>query len=259
MRRQLRRHDFDIDSYRILTRTAARAAFPCPAAATWPRRIVELTPPRYASSLRARAASATCWRASCATSARATCASARWAWSSPGRWRSPTAPAWNRAWPAACSWSSPSSTRRARRSFYEATARHRLAAHIDPARTLACDFTGKHPDHHAHPFRRAASQGCHLRSVARCHRTPAGHRARAARGARARACQRTEDHRVASTCPARDCTGAAIAPRPARRRCAKISRRASCCAPAGRRSRAQRRASSSIPCAARARWSSRPP
>ena len=32
-----------------------------------------------------------------------------------------------------------------RRSFYEAARAIDWRAHIDPARTLACDFTGKHP------------------------------------------------------------------------------------------------------------------
>ena len=50
--------------------------------------------------------------------------------------------------------------------FYEAARAIDWRAHIDPARTLACDFTGKHPDHHAYAIRRAAPQGCDLRSVA---------------------------------------------------------------------------------------------
>ena len=47
--------------------------------------------------------------------------------------------------------------------------------------------------------------------------------------------------RSPSTCRARACIGAAIARRPARRRCARTSPPESCCAPAGRRSRKARR------------------
>ena len=64
------------------------------------------------------------------------------------------------------------------------------SAHIDPARTLACEFTGTHPTITHTPFRRAAAQGRHLRPPARRHRHAAGCRAVAAGGAGARARQR---------------------------------------------------------------------
>ena len=83
-------------------------------------------------------------------------------------------------------------TRPTRRSFYEAARAIDWRAHIDPARTLACDFTGKHPNITHTRFGALRLKDAHLRSVARRHRPPSRHLARAPRGARARACQRSE-------------------------------------------------------------------
>ncbi len=81
-------------------------------------------------------------------------------------------------------------------AFYEAVRAIDWRAHIDPSRTLACDFTGKHPEITHTRFGALRLKDGDLRPVARGHRSPARHRARAARGARACACERTQGHRV---------------------------------------------------------------
>ena len=81
-------------------------------------------------------------------------------------------------------------------SFYDAARAIDWRKHIDPARTLACDFSGKHPEitHTRFGALRLKDAICdQLRDTTG---QPPGHRDRAARGARARACQRPERHRV---------------------------------------------------------------
>ena len=120
--------------------------------------------------------------------------------------------------------------------------------------TLACEFTGRHPAITQYAFRRAAAQGWHLRQLREQTGTRPDVAAGAPRGARACACPGARtDHAVAGYGGRRVCTGAAIASRPARRRCGRISPRACCCAHAGTRWRRAAR-SSSTRCVAQARW-----
>ena len=109
-------------------------------------------------------------------------------------------------------------------------------AHVDPARTLACEFTRPAPGDHAHAVRRAAAQGRDLRPAARDARargrisTRSGPRCACTRMPTARR------SRCTSIWRARACIAAATAAQAARRRCARTSPPACCCAPAGRRS-----------------------
>ena len=89
-------------------------------------------------------------------------------------------------------------TRRAGRgAVLRSGARHRLACAHRSGADPGLRLHRKASHHHAHSLRLAAAQGCHLRPVARCHGTTARYLARTSGGARARTCQRTENHGVA--------------------------------------------------------------
>ena len=141
-------------------------------------------------------------------------------------------------------------------SFYEAAARHRLAQRTSIRRARwPATSRANIPRSRTRASARCVSR---TRSAISCAMPPAA--VPTSRPiVRRCACTRMPTARTSrcpSICRARVCIGADIARRPARRRCARTSRPASCCARAGRRNRRPPR-SSSIPCAARARWSSK--
>ena len=259
--RELRaRRDFDIDElpHPHAACCASRASCRCPrhpACASTTRGIDSpafrrLEPARLRRPVGARAAR---------RAARPTCASARSAWSSPGRWRWPIAPAWNRASAAACSsWSAqfdaPTDAQLLRRR-----ARHRLACAHRSGAHAGLRLHRQTSRDHAHALRRAAPQGRHLRSAARRHRCagptsrPSGPAVRVhahANGPEGHGVHRSVGRGPASARLSRAGRRGAAA-RESRRRHPDARRLA------GEIRRPRR--SSSIPCAARARWSSRPP
>ena len=172
-----------------------------------------------------------------------------------GSLRAGTAPACGRAWRAACCWRWRDFQAPDTDAFYAGARAIDWRAHLDPRGTLACEFTGAHPTITHTQF------GALKLKDAICDQL------RATSGARPDIDLRRPDVRVhrARRRPRVllyiDLAGEGLHRRgyrlrAARRRCARIWRPASCCAPAGRRSPPPV-AISSIPCAARARCRSR--
>ena len=92
-----------------------------------------------------------------------------------------------------------------------------------PSRTLACDFSGKHPEITHTRFGALRLKDAICDQLRDATRQPPGHRAPS--GPRC-ACTRMPTARTSpspSTCRVKVCIGAVIARRPARRRCARIS------------------------------------